>query len=138
MSRICQEALSRAVRIEEMRSQVDEDIEKLATVWSEERKENSREFYEEGFQDGIKDACKTDYAWMCHVAYIQDDDPENVFKTGATKDTMTKFEENAFETSLPYDGYTEDDARTFYVEGWVDGFVDVWQRVCTKLSIHGF
>ena len=120
---------------------MDEDIEQLAIVFKEERKEYSRAFFEEGFRDGIKDACKTDYMWMCHVAYGQDEPPEDVFEAGASKDTSEKFENDAFETTdndYTRVGYVQDDARDFYVQGWVAGFIDVWQRVCTKLSIHGF
>ena len=136
MSRICQEALLRAVRIEEMRSEVNEDIEKLVIVFKHEREENSRAFFEEGFRDGMKDTFKMDYEWMCHVAYEQDGPPEEVFELGASKDTAEKLAHNAFETTGPGFGYALDDARAFYVEGWVDGFQDVWKRVCTKLAIH--
>jgi hypothetical protein len=137
VSRICQEALLRAIRIEEMRSQVDDDIEQLAIVFKEERKEYSQKFYEEGFRDGMKDAFKTDYEWMCQVAYRRDAPPEEVFEIGASKDTDEKLANNAFETAdMTDDGYLLDDAHDFYVEGWVAGFIDVWYRVCAKLSIH--
>src|SRR5712691_9899852 len=122
VSRICQEALLRAIHIEEIRSQADEDIEQLAIVFKEERKEHSREFFEEGFRDGIKDAFKTDYEWMCQVAYGQDDPPEEVFEAGASKDTDEKLANDAFETTdLTCVGYLLDDARDFYVQGWVAG-----------------
>jgi hypothetical protein len=139
MSKICQEAIIRAIRIEEMRSHVGKDIEKLAMVFREERKESNRKFFEEGFKDGIKDAFRMSYEEMSHIAYAQDDSPETVFEAGAGKDSSEKFKNGEFETETSLIiGYAEDDARDFYVQGWVAGFVDVWDRVRAKLSIHEF
>src|SRR5206468_3270046 len=94
---------------------------------------------EEGFKDGIKDVFRMDYEKMCHIAFAQDDSAEVVFEAGAGKDSSEKFENGAFEMETDFIvDYAEDDARTFYIQGWVAGFKDVWERVCTKLSIHGF
>jgi hypothetical protein len=138
MSRICRGAIIHAIHIEEMRDQVDEDIEKLATVFREERKESNRGFFKEGFKDGMKDALRMDYERMSSVAFAQEDS-EEVFEAGASEDSLEKRENAAFETATGIIvGYAEDDARYFYVEGWADGFSDVWRRVCEKLAIHGY
>jgi predicted CopG family antitoxin len=137
MSKICQEALGRAIRIEEMRSQVDEDIERLARVWAEERREGNREFFEEGFKDGMHDAFQMDYEGMCHLAVIQDDPTEEVFERCASTAASEKVENSTFAAAAHYrliTPHAEDDAREFYIEGWVVGFFDVWHRVCAKLS----
>src|SRR5882724_2285192 len=92
ISKLCQDALRQAVSIEEFRSQVGEDIERLAIAFKKER---------EKFESNL----------------------EGITKHGSFHDS-------------PYHDF--DDFGDFYFDGWVAGCIDVWERVCTKLSIHGF
>jgi hypothetical protein len=145
ISRLCQETLARAVAIEELRSQAAEDIDRLAIVFKQESDAYGQDFREEGFRDGMKDAFKTDYHSMCELWMHSEagDPPEELFNSGASQDTSEKVasnnvgidEDGVFlnHFSLPFDEFSN-----FYYEGWVAGFLDVWQRVCAKLSIHGF
>jgi hypothetical protein len=145
ISRLCQEILARAVAIEELRSQAAKDIDRLAIVFKQEREACGQNFREEGFRDGMKDAFKTDYHSMCDLWMRSEagDHPEELFNLGASRDTSEKVESNNVgidedgvfldHFSLPFDEFSN-----FYYAGWVAGFLDVWERVCTKLSIHGF
>jgi len=146
ISKLCQDALRQAVSIEEFRSQVGEDIERLAIAFKKEREEYGRKFWEEGFRDGTKDAFKMDYQLLYDIeqrSVTYCEPPREVFELGASKDTREKVESNlegitkhgSFHDS-PY--YDFDDFGDFYFDGWVAGCIDVWERVCTKLSIHGF
>jgi post-segregation antitoxin (ccd killing protein) len=144
LSRLCQEALLRAVAIEELRRQTEADIEKLAVVFQKEREAYGRDFWEEGFRDGMKDAFTTGYHSMYEIWMRSQTSypPEDIFDLGASEHTHEKVERRNVgiedgvhheHASLDFDEFSH-----FYYEGWIAGFLDVWKRVCTKLSIHGF
>jgi len=60
--------------------------------------------------------------------------PEKLFEMGSSKETAEKVKNEELETDLDF-FICFDHIRDLYFRGWLDGFIDVWERVWKKLFI---
>ena len=136
ISKLCQNAILRAVKLEELRDQTRMEIDKLAVSFNKEREEYGRKFREEGFRDGTRDAFSCDFQWMYSISMHQDaETPEKLCEMGATRETIEKVENQKLETDLDF-FICFDHIKGFYFKGWLEGFLDVWERVTQKMSLE--
>jgi post-segregation antitoxin (ccd killing protein) len=135
ISKLCQNAILKAVKLEELRSQTKEEIDKLAVSFNKEREEYGQKFKEEGFKDGTRDGFSCDFQWMYTIWTHRDaETPEKLCEMGSTEKTREKVETEHLETDLDF-FICFDHVKDLYFKGWLEGFLDVWDRVAKKMSI---
>lgn len=135
VSRLCQNAIQRAVKIEDLRDQTSEKVDKLVISFEKEREEYGQAFHDEGFRDGTRDAFKCDFQWMYTIWTHRDaESPEKLFEMGSTQTTMVKIENEQLETNLDF-FLCFDHVKDLYFKGWLEGFLDVWERVSQKMNL---
>jgi len=136
ISKLCQNAILKAVKLEELRDQTGGEIDKLAVSFNKEREEYGQKFKEEGFKDGTRDAFSCDFQWMYTIWTHRDaETPEKLYEMGATKETTEKVENEKLDTDLDF-FICFDHVKDLYFKGWLEGFLDVWDRVAQKMSIE--
>ncbi len=139
ISRICQGAIMRAIKLEEIKEKAMPDIENLAVRLRKEREDTGQVFKEEGFKDGIKDAYKMGFEEIYTLQLHQDaESPKELFDWYASKQTKEKVERQSHEEGEkieadfgPFLGF--DDIRDLYSRGWLDGVLHTWNQVKDKL-----
>ena len=135
ISKLCQNAILRAVKLEELRNQTRREIDKLAASFNKEREEYGQKFQEEGFKDGTRDAFRTDFQWMYTIWTHRDaEPPEKLCEMGATKETTEKVESQHLKADLDF-FLCFDHVKDLYFKGWLEGFLDVWERVSQKMNL---
>jgi len=135
VSRLCQKAIQRAVTIEEHRDLTSGDIDRLAIAFEKERGQCGQGFREEGFRDGTKDGLACDFQWMYTIWIHRDaEPPEKLFEMAATKETTEKVQNEQLETDLDF-FICFDHVKDLYFKGWLEGFLDVWERVAEKMNL---
>ncbi len=135
ISKLCQSVIHRAITIEELRDQTSEEIDRLAGSFKKEREEYGQAFREEGFKDGTRDAFRCDFQWMYTIWTHRDaESPEKLCEMGSTKDTREKVENEQLETGLDF-FLCFDHVKDLYFKGWLEGFLDVWERVSQKMNL---
>lgn len=135
VSKLCQNAIQRAVAIEEQRDRTNGDIDRLAIAFERERMQYGQAFREEGFRDGTNDGLACDFQWMYTIWTHRDaEPPEKLFEMAATKETTEKVQNEQLETDLDF-FICFDHVKDLYFKGWLDGFLDVWDRVAEKMNL---
>lgn len=136
ISKLCQGAIHRAITIEELRDQTSEEIDILAVSFKKEREGYGQAFREEGFKDGTRDGFRCDFQWMYTIWTHRDaESPEKLCEMGSTKETREKVENEQLETDLDFFLWF-DHVKDLYFKGWLEGFLDVWERVSQKMNLE--
>ena len=136
ISKLCQSVIQRAIIIEELRDQTKKEIDRLAVSFEKEREEYGQAFSEEGLRDGTRDAFRCDFQWMYTIWTHRDaESPEKLCEMGSTKETREKVENEQLETGLDF-FLCFNHVKDLYFKGWLEGFLDVWERVSQKMNLE--
>lgn len=112
VSKICQEAIEKAVSVEEVNAEDTPARDKLIKRLRMEREEAIKEWRETGFADGRKDAEELSYD---DFRMLEND-------SGIPEETRDWVKENRFE-------YYERLDEKSYFEGWIEGALNVWAEI---------
>jgi len=144
VSKICQEAISHAVRIEEIKEEGALDMQKLIARLKEEKQQYGKKFIEEGYQYGLQDAYKTsldDFLWIHNIWDGLGDTYSEIFEDYASdksKEYIAKLEEDIMEDDEKKDQFGWGltvmlDVKHFFAEGWFKGLFSVWEQIQPSL-----
>ena len=113
VSRVCQEGLEVAIRIEELKREKSPNMDTLIEKLRIEKEQDVAKWKEEGVIEGKKDAL--------NLSYSEFKDLES--KQSITDDLTDWIEENHFEYM---EGFVDKDV---FLEGWLEGALSVWDEV---------
>lgn len=115
VSGLCQEAIGLAVRIEELKIE-GQSMEALIERLRLEKKEDSQKWRIEGFEAGEVDALKLSYQEFRQIEQTKEIDGYLLEKLKLSRlNWFSDVEEN------------------IYLEGWVEGVLNVWENVQNEL-----
>ena len=138
ISKLCQEAIKHAVRVEEVRAKAMEDIESLVERLKEEELQYGKKYIDEGFECGVKDAFGLSLDDLLHVAFNKEmesdlDDIPFLPSSKTTKIYEAKVgaidgEWHMIVDEKPGIGWMLDSAR-YFICGWHNGVNHIWEKV---------
>lgn len=143
MSKICQEAISHAVRIEEIKEKGEENMESLVARLKEESMQYGREYIEKGFELGAKDAYGLSLDNFCEIQYFHEG--EYVGQLGgdlptykdmfdfASEETKNVLDELSFESHEKWGLETMLKPNRFFIHGWLNGVRHIWEKVRSEI-----
>ncbi|HOP48339.1 MAG TPA: hypothetical protein PK874_11825 [Desulfobacteraceae bacterium] len=153
MSKICQEAIAHAVRLEEIKAEAIPDIECLIDRLKEEKMQYGKEYIEEGFECGIKDAYKLSLDAFLEILFFREGallsqfEEENYFEmfylaSDETKDHLKKLtekmdvsgDERDIRMEQTFGLATQLEPEDFFCSGWLEGVNHIWEQVKPKLG----
>lgn len=117
VSRLCQEAIDNAVRIEELKRQESPSMNTLIERLKIEKQQHVAEWKEAGVEDGKKDALELSYEEFKGLEQNNSIDDEDLL--GWIDDRHLQ--------------YTENPDREAYLDGWLQGVLSVWNEVKNSL-----
>ncbi len=117
VSRVCQEGLEAAIRIEELKREKSPNMDTLIEKLRIEKEQDVAKWKEQGVIEGKKDALD--------LSYSEFRDLES--KQSITDDLTDWIEENHFENM---EGFVDKDV---FLEGWLEGVLSVWDEVKESL-----
>ena len=112
VSSICQQALSQAIVIEEIKLGDLPDMDKLIERLKIEKLQYVESWKAQGLKAGMEDALELNYDTFTRLEETQEID----------EDTRYYLEEQHFE-------YLEHPNKEMYIKGWVEGVLSVWKSV---------
>jgi len=128
-SKICQDALTGAVEMEEMKNTDIPERDKMIAKLRKQKEELTESYRQEGIKAGIENARSGD---MDYSDFVAIEEAGNAL--GAYEYPQQALDEAVFDDWLrePIDDAEKDD-RTFsrdaYIRGWVEGVMEVWNEV---------
>lgn len=117
VSRICQEALDTAIRIEELKREESPNMDTLIERLQIEKEQDTASWKEEGVIQGQKDALT-----LCYKEFKELESEQSI-----SKDLTDWIKENHFQYM---DSSIDEDA---YLEGWLEGVLSIWDKVKESL-----
>jgi hypothetical protein len=137
VSGICQEAIMNAVQFEEAKqgalSKIDELIEKLKTQKEEARKQ----WGQDGKSQGMEDALELDYDDFVTVEkaseFLQTTDGGRVGAEEALGDDLAGRGSALCDLLDELEKDNKSFDRDVYLDGWIDGVLEVWEQVKAKI-----
>jgi len=146
MSRICQEAIGRAVRLEELKAE-NTDIETLVERLKEEELQVAQKYVDEGFECGVKDAYGLSLDQFLQIDtwgsdnYDWHDESAPFFPSKETVRALKEFDERTNFIDGEWNMVSNDhpgmyyalEPKNYFVRGWMDGVFNVWKEVKYKL-----
>lgn len=142
VSKLCQEAIKHAVRVEEVRAKAMADIESLVERLKEEELQYGKKYIDEGFECGVKDAFGLSLDDLLHVAFnkeMESDLDETPFlPSSETTNTLEEFEDrvngvmegerNMTTDTTPGIGWMLNPTR-YFICGWQNGVNHICEKV---------
>lgn len=135
ISKICQQALARAVDTEKRINETISDIDKLVKRLRKERMTFAGDFYDLGNKDGIRDAYQMSFEDFHHISLYMDAwSPGKLFDWGASSISKKRVADKDFPGGQIQD-FEVDDFMDVYFEGWLGGVLEIWSRIKDNLSM---
>jgi len=150
VSKLCQEAISQAVRIEEFKEKgrSNSDMESLVARLKEESLRYSKKFEEKGFECGVKDAYRLSLDNFCEIQYFREADYlgelQNILSEDARYQDMFAYASEETKKILEkIDSYDDNEwglhamfkqqPDDFFITGWLNGVTYIWDKVRDKV-----
>lgn len=134
ISRVCQEGLDMAVTLEEVKNMKGGDTMKgLAEKLKVQKKDSKKRDKEAGFKAGHESALEFDYEdfkQLETIAAAWKGWRGDLFHLVTSVIGTERFEELFWDTDRGAEFFTDGDA---YLEGYIDGVMEVWRQVKDKI-----
>jgi len=141
LSKVCQKAISHAVRIEEIKENAMPNKKNLAARLKEESLKYGQAFIEKGFECGVKDSYRLSLDTFCEIQYFRE--AEHVGQIDgdtATYKDMFSFASEETEKileRLENDEFGDENwglttmlqPKRFFINGWLMGVAHIWDEV---------
>lgn len=141
ISKICQEAINHAVRIEEIKKEGEPNMEKLLARLKGESLQYGRSFIEKGFECGVRDAYGLSLDTFCEIQYFREGEYVGQldnhlpvyqdmfsFASKETEKALEKLEDNDFGNEK-WGLSTMLRPNKFFISGWLNGVSHIWDTV---------
>jgi post-segregation antitoxin (ccd killing protein) len=134
ISRVCQEGLAMAVKLEEIKNRKGDDTMKaLAEKLKVQKKASQKQDKEAGFEAGHERALEFDYEdfkKLEEIAVAWKGWRGDLFQLVTSIIGPERFEELFWDTDRGAEFFTDGEA---YLEGYIGGVMEVWRRVKGKI-----
>jgi len=143
VSKMCQEAISHAVRIEEIKEKGETNTISLIARLKEESMQYGKEYVEKGFECGVRDAYKLSLDNFCEIQYFHEGEYLGQLNEGlpsykdmfefASNETKETLEDLSVESHEMWGLETMLKPDRFFINGWLNGVRHIWEKVRSEI-----